>query len=287
MTTERPVRKRHTAQKILSALLILCAVSLLLSHFGLSVTRYDISSARLPEDFDGFRIVQLSDLHGMEFGKDNARLVQKVAFEKPDLIALTGDFLDEDRAEQELGELAALLPQLTAIAPVYFVSGNHDWASGELNQLSALLKKAGACYLRNEYIAVERGESRIVLCGAEDPNGWAGQIAPDDLCGEANAAYPDCFVLLLGHRNFWSAAYPDIAADLILCGHGHGGVIRLPFAGGVLGTEHNLFPEFDAGQFACGRGSMIVSRGLGGNGVLLPLRFGNTPEIVTVILHSA
>lgn len=284
--TEKPRKKHHILLNFLAALVIVCAASLLLSHFGLGVTHYDISSDRLPESFECFRIVQLSDLHGMEFGEGNARLVEKVAGEEPDLIALTGDFLDEGKTEEELRALAVLLPKLTAIAPVYFVSGNHDWASGALTELAALLEECGAAYLRNEYVTLARGGDRIVLCGAEDPNGWAGQIEPDALCAGANAAYPDSFVLLLAHRNYWAARYPDIDADLILCGHGHGGVIRLPVVGGLLGTEHNLFPKYDAGEFPLSRGSMVVSRGLGGNGVLLPPRFNNTPEIVTVILHS-
>jgi predicted MPP superfamily phosphohydrolase len=285
--TERKPKKHHIFLNLLAVLVILTAASLLLSHFGLTVTRYDVASPRLPESFEGFRIVQLSDLHGMEFGTDNTRLVEKVAAEAPDLIALTGDFLDEGRTEDELQRLSVLLPKLTAIAPVYFVSGNHDWASGALEELAALLERTGCTYLRNRYVTLTRGGESIVLAGVEDPNGWAGQIEPDALCAEADAACPGSFTLLLGHRNYWAARYGDIQADLILCGHSHGGVIRLPFAGGVLGTEHNLFPKYDAGEFPCGRGSVIISRGLGGNGVLLPPRFNNTPELVTVILHTA
>jgi predicted MPP superfamily phosphohydrolase len=284
MTGSAP-RKKHIGRKVLAALIAVCAALLLLSRYGLEVTRFDVSSPRLPRSFDGFRIVQLSDLHGAVFGRNNDRLVEKVAAEAPDLIALTGDFLDEGKAEKELPALGALIARLSAIAPVFYVTGNHDWASGRVEALAAAVEENGGTCLRNEAQVLTRGDGSIVLAGAEDPNGRADQIAPDALCAGLRAEHPDAFLLLLAHRNYWMARYPDLAADLVLCGHSHGGVIRLPGLGGLLGTEHNLLPEYDAGLFANGHYSMIVSRGLGSGG-LLP-RFLNTPQLVTIILHSA
>ncbi len=281
--TEKP--KRHIAIKLLAALLTVCAALLLLGRFGLAVSRFVIASPRLPQAFDGFRIVQLSDLHGSEFGRDNARLIEKVAGEDPDIIALTGDFLDEGRVAEELPELDALARGLARIAPVFFVSGNHDWASGAIEELAAVLEAAGVTYLRNEYLPLERNGERVILAGAEDPNGWADMETPEELVDIMSTEYPVEYKILLAHRNYWPEKYPELAVDIIFCGHAHGGIIRLPIVGGVVGTDATLFPEHVAGVYRQGQYALVVSRGLG-NSVPVP-RFGNTPEIVSVTLRNS
>jgi hypothetical protein len=275
-------RKKHIFIKMLAALIILCAALLLLGKYGLSVSRYELASDRLPESFDGFRIVQLSDLHGSEFGADNRRLVRAVAGENPDIIVLTGDFIDEDK--DELPEVDTLVRQLTGIAPVYFVSGNHDWASGGIEALADTLSSDGVTYLRNDYITLNQGTDSIILAGVEDPNGRADMMKPDELVDIINNESPGSYIVLLAHRNYWVEKYPDLQVDIIMCGHAHGGIIRIPGIGGLIGTNAGLLPEYDAGVFTSGRYRMVVSRGLG-NSVSAP-RFMNTPEIVTLILHT-
>ncbi|MEG1790326.1 MAG: metallophosphoesterase [Oscillospiraceae bacterium] len=276
--------KRHLGIKITAALIIICAALLLLGKYGLSVTHLEISSARLPSAFDGFRVVQLSDLHGSSFGRGNARLINAVAKETPDVIVLTGDFLDEGKADAELPELETLVASLLKLAPVCYVSGNHDWASGGLESLAELFERLGASYLRNEYIALERGGEHLVLAGVEDPNGHADMLKPDELVDIINSEQPDAYVMLLGHRNYWAEKYPDLQVDIIFCGHAHGGIVRLPGLGGLFGTDAKLLPRYEDGVFRSGRYDMIVSRGLG-NSVPLP-RFLNTPEIISVTLRE-
>jgi len=118
----------------------------------------------------------------------------------------------------------------------------------------------------------------------EDPNGYADQITPDALMVQANIDHPGSYILLLAHRNDFPARYPDLQCDVVFTGHGHGGVIRLPGIGGLVGTNLRLFPEYDAGVFPSGRYDMVVSRGLG-DAPLLP-RFLNNPEIVVVSLQK-
>ncbi|HBD86059.1 MAG TPA: phosphoesterase [Clostridiales bacterium] len=278
----RRKRAGHILIKLVAALLIICAALLLLGKYGLSVTRYTLSSDRLPDSFEGFRIVQLSDLHGSEFGADNKRLVRAVADESPDIIVMTGDFIGKN--QNYLPGLKILVDQLVTIAPVYFVSGNHDWASGEIEDLADMLANAGVTYLKNEYLPLTRGGESILLCGVEDPNGRADMIRPDELVDIINKDFPDSFVVLLGHRNYWITKYPELKVDIIFCGHSHGGIIRIPGVGGLLGTSGELLPRYDAGLFESGRYVMIVSRGLG-NSISVP-RFANTPEIVTLTLNK-
>lgn len=285
MSEARRARRRRPLRAALLLLLAaLMAFLLLNSKYSLTVTDYSLSYPSLTAEFDGFRIVQLSDLHGAEFGEGSSRLVAAVRAQSPDIIALTGDFLDEGKTDDELPRLRVLVSALSAIAPVYFVSGNHDWASGEIDALAETLEECGAVYLRNEYVEIWRGGASIVLCGVEDPNGFADMIKPDALVAGLRGEHPDSFALLLGHRNYWLERYPQLDIDLALCGHAHGGIVRLPFLGGVLGSNARLFPEYDAGLFH-GRYDLIVSRGLG-NSVPVP-RFLNVPEIVSVTLSRA
>lgn len=251
------------------------------SKYRLDVTEYTLSSAKLPEAFDGYRIVQLSDLHAMEFGEGNEKLIRQVERLSPDLIALTGDFIE---TAEDIPITKHLVEALTPIAPVYFCSGNHDWAGGGAPELRKAIEAAGGIYLGEDYALETRDGQSILIAGVEDPNSYADLIHPDVFMNTVAQAHPNTFTVLLGHRNDWVEQYPDLQADIILSGHGHGGIIRFPGIGGLLGTDHKFFPEYDAGLFPSGHYVMAVSRGLGSFD-RLP-RFWNRPEILCLTLHS-
>lgn len=280
--------KKHRGRGCLTALIILAliaaAAAFLIkdSRDDLEISRYEVASQKLPESFDGFKIVQLSDLHGAEFGEDGMELVDKVGSLEPDMIALTGDFVTD---EGDLAAVKKLAGRLTELCPVYFVSGNHEFGSGLAIKVRNILERAGVKYLSNEYLTINRGDDEILLGGVEDPLAYADMLSPDELAQKMNDAAPDAFKILLGHRNYWMTEYPELPVDLIFCGHAHGGLIRIPGVGGLIGTDRRLFPDFDAGQFNNGRYTLIVSRGLG-NSVPIPRVF-NRPEIVCVELSSA
>lgn len=280
--------KKHRGRGCLTALIILAliaaAAAFLIkdSRDDLEISRYEVKSQKLPESFDGFKIVQLSDLHGAEFGEDGMGLVEKVKELEPDIIALTGDFVTD---EGDLAAVEKLAARLVKLCPVYFVSGNHEFGSGLAVKVRNILERAGVKYLSNEYLTINRGDDEILLGGVEDPLAYADMLSPDELAQKMNDAAPDAFKILLGHRNYWMTEYPELPVDLIFCGHAHGGLIRIPGVGGLIGTDRRLFPDFDAGQFNNGRYTLIVSRGLG-NSVSIPRVF-NRPEIVCVELSSA
>ena len=280
--------KKHRGRGCLTALIILAliaaAAAFLIkdSRDDLEISRYEVKSQKLPESFDGFKIVQLSDLHGAEFGEDGMELVDKVGSLEPDMIALTGDFVTD---EGDLAAVEKLAARLVKLCPVYFVSGNHEFGSGLAVKVRNILERAGVKYLSNEYLTISRGEDGILLGGVEDPLAYADMLSPDELAQKMNDAAPDAFKILLGHRNYWMTEYPELPVDLIFCGHAHGGLIRIPGVGGLIGTDRRLFPDFDAGEYNNGRYTLIVSRGLG-NSVSIP-RIFNRPEIVCVELSSA
>ena len=280
--------KKHRGRGCLTALIILAliaaAAAFLIkdSREDLEISRYEVASQKLPESFDGFKIVQLSDLHGAEFGEDGMGLVEKVKELEPDIIALTGDFVTD---EGDLAAVEKLAARLVKLCPVYFVSGNHEFGSGLAVKVRNILERAGVKYLSNEYLTISRGEDEILLGGVEDPLAYADMLSPDELAQKMNDAAPDAFKILLGHRNYWMTEYPELPVDLIFCGHAHGGLICIPGVGGLIGTDRRLFPDFDAGEYNNGRYTLIVSRGLG-NSVSIP-RIFNRPEIVCVELSSA
>ena len=279
--------KKHRGRGCLTALIILAliaaAAAFLIkdSREDLEISRYEVKSQKLPESFDGFKIVQLSDLHGAEFGKDGMGLVEKVKELEPDIIALTGDFVTD---EGDLAAVKKLAGRLTELCPVYFVSGNHEFGSGLAVKVRNILERAGVKYLSNEYLTISRGEDGILLGGVEDPLAYADMLSPDELAQKMNDAAPDAFKILLGHRNYWMTEYPELPVDLIFCGHAHGGQIRLPFIGGLLAPEQGLFPKYTSGVHKLGAVTMVISRGLGNS--LFPFRIFNRPEVVCLQLKA-
>lgn len=282
--TNAPKRPRRHRLTILFVIAVLIFLLILDSRYRLVTTEYELSFGNLPDSFDGYRIVQLSDLHMRDFGE---KLPELVAGQEPDIIVLTGDFLNMRTYESkgsQTEKLRPILESIVKIAPCYFVSGNHEWASGEMTELTQLLTELKIRYLRNEFVLLEKEGESIVLAGVEDPNGPADMIKPDKFAQTITDSYPGKFKVLLAHRNDWMTKYPRLAVDVIFCGHAHGGIIRLPFFGGLLGTEMDFFPKYDEGVFNEGNYDMVLSRGLGGYSI--PPRILNNPEIVTVILKK-
>lgn len=282
MPRQRRPRRSHRLLKCL----ILCA-SLAgffwWSNHSLETQRFVFSSPRLPEGFEGCVIVQLSDLHGAEFGEGNQSLIGRVRALEPDYIFLTGDI--QDRYRQTPRSYSVELGRAMAgIAPTYFVTGNHEWAFQDVQELKRELEDVGVTVLSNEYVALERGGSRMLLAGIDDPNGRADQKTPEELAEGVRAAEGDAFWFLLAHRNnYFEKEYSYLGADLVISGHGHGGLIRLPFTDGLVSVERTFFPSYTAGFYEANGGKVFVSRGLGNSG--RTFRLFNRPEIVVLTLE--
>lgn len=280
----------HRHGRTLRRALWLVPAVALLAGFGWYENRtirtsvYRLESTRLPEAFSGLRIAQLSDLHGAVFGRENARLLAAVRGAEPDIIALTGDLADEYAPDDGLG---AFLRALCEIAPVFYVTGNHEWVMprAQRRALLALLDACGVVRLQNEYRLLRRGGESIVIAGVDDPNGPLDQKTPAQLMREVrDGAGEDAYVLMLAHRNDQLPLWAELGADTVLCGHGHGGIIRLPLLGPVFGTHYELFPDDAEGVYRQGGTAQVVSRGLG-QSRRIPFRLMNRPELTLVILE--
>ncbi|MGN0985428.1 MAG: metallophosphoesterase [Candidatus Enterenecus sp.] len=286
--TERGRRKRRVLLRLLIAAAVLAAGLLWFrwQQWGLMTTETQVELAALPEEFDGFRIVHLSDLHGHEYGEDSGELLSRVREQSPDLIVMTGDMIDQ---ESQMEMIPALAKGLAAIAPTYYVTGNHEWALGTaaVRELKSILEQCGVTVLSNQYVLLERNGGQMVLAGVDDPNGYADQKTPGELYAGIAADCPGLFTLLLAHRNDHFDQYAAAGYDLVLSGHGHGGIVRLPFTDGLLGTSRNFFPTWTAGVYTLGDSTLFVSRGLGSNTGPIPgFRLFNRPELAVVELKA-
>ncbi|EUJ30318.1 putative metallophosphoesterase ykuE [Listeria floridensis FSL S10-1187] len=263
----------------------------------LGVTSYEIYSEKIPRGFDGERYVQLSDLHSAVFGESNYKLIEAVENINPAGIFITGDLIHGDEPHHVA---LALVRKLLRTAPIYYVSGNHEWGSAFYPELFQSLEAAGVTILRNETIFLEKDQARIALAGVEDPAFMLPRPASitfrysreelepvlSEAINQAADGIPaDVFTILLAHRpEFWPL-YQEKRPDLVLSGHAHGGQVRLPFTEGLFSPGQGLMPKLTAGLHQAGSKKMIISRGLGNSSILVP-RVLNNPEIVEVTLRA-
>ena len=270
---------------LLAALAAAAGLFLWWQQTAIQTETISVSSPRLPAAFDGLRIALISDVHGARFGPDNGELLAAVAGLEPDLIAVTGDLVDRFRAD--LSGVETLARGLTAVAPTYYITGNHEWSlgTGAVRGLKELLTACGVTVLSNQYLTLEREGQTMALAGIDDPNGYADQKTLPQLMDELRGELGDPFVLLLAHRNDDYPLYERCGVDVTLCGHGHGGIVRLPFTDGLLDTDRTLFADHSAGLYQLDPGQLVVSRGLGNSGP--SLRVFNRPHLPLVVLHTA
>jgi uncharacterized protein len=264
-----------------AAVLLLVPAFLYWQNNSVTINEMKIVSGEIPGEFQGFKIVQLSDLHSKSFGKEQEKLIDKVIRSSPDIIVFTGDLVDQKKYDEHIS--MKLMTELTETAPVYFVSGNHEWWSGRFPALEEKLGTAGVTVLRNEALHIKMGSEKIVLAGIDDPAG--GQSTEESLNASLqNIPVNDTFTILLSHRPELFTLYAEHDADLIFSGHAHGGQVRIPLLGGLVAPDQGFLPEYDGGKYEIGGSQMIVNRGLGNS--IIPQRLFNRPEIIVVTLSS-
>ena len=274
------MRRRKTAV-LLVLTALLAAGFLLWGNCSLQTTETALVSSALPPAFDGLRIVELADLHGRVFGRGSRRLLAAVRRAEPDLICIDGDLFDE---YTDLAMLPPLLRGLCAIAPVYYVTGNHEWRVPGLRGILAQMRACGVTVLQDDWRVLRRGEDALIVAGTDDPCGPAERKTPAELIADIRAeAGEAAFLLLLAHRNDQLPQWSALGVQAVLAGHCHGGVVRLPFVGGLFGTDRRLFPAWDAGLYRQGETALYVSRGLGYTNV--HFRLFNRPEVAVIVLR--
>lgn len=267
----------HKKILILILIIIILIPFCLYQNKHLVITTYTYESEKLGADLDGYRIVQISDLHNAEFGKENKKLLETIRSCSPDIIVITGDLVDSNHTNVE--RAVTFVKEAVKIAPVYYVTGNHEyWLDpSENEQMMQGILAAGACDLDDEAVRIEKGDSSFMLAGLDD------QHLSDETLKNLLQEQKNELSIVLAHEPQYLQNYANAGADLVLTGHAHGGQIRLPFVGGIVAPDQGFLPEYTSGKYNRADTEMIVSRGLGNS--IIPVRLFNYPEVVCVELR--
>ena len=271
----------------LSILLIILMIWTIWGNTALELNKHAIKSSKIPREFDGFKIAQISDLHNAQMGDSNEKLLAMIKEADPDIIAITGDMIDSRRMDIQVA--LDFAKEAIKIAPCYYVNGNHELRVLEYEDLKEGLKEIGVIVLENEKTDITREGKILTIIGLSDPSLEARYIYTEE--GEILDLYlnklskkDDNYKILLSHRPEYFDLYCEAGIDIVLSGHAHGGQIRLPFAGGIIAPHQGFFPKYDGGLYEKDETNMIVSRGIGNS--LFPVRFNNRPEVVLIQLQA-
>lgn len=280
-------KKKFIMLSVVAAILFALVIWIVWGNSALELNTYTISSSRLPESFDSYRIAHVSDLHNAEMGNGNEKLLAMLREADPDLIAITGDLIDSRSTNVEIA--LQFVQEAVKIAPCYYVTGNHEARISEYEDLKKGLEEAGVIVLENARVEIQQDGEHITVLGVDDPS-----FQTDYLFGDAESVMNakltelhtdgDGYTILLSHRPELFDTYVESDMDLVLSGHAHGGQFRLPFIGGLVAPNQGLFPEYDAGLYTEENTNMIVSRGIGNS--ILPFRINNRPEVILIELQA-
>lgn len=282
------IEKRAKGQRILrrTGIWMLLILLFLAMAYGannrIEVTQYTYETDALPVSFNGFRIVHLTDLHNKVFAEENAGLMDELRSLKPDIIVLTGDFIDASN-HTNVDDALLFMRQIPEIAPTYYVYGNHEHylSKSVLSGFEKQIREYGVHFLSNETVQIESPTGQTFsLIGLDDKSLQANILRT--LADEA----PDDFQVLLAHEpQFLRDYYAESGVDLVFSGHTHAGQWRIPFTHqGLFAPDQGFLPEFSDGVYTEGDTTMYLSRGLGNSG--FPLRLFNHPEILCVTLQT-
>lgn len=253
------------------------------------VTEYEIRSKKLLKECT---LILLSDLHGKSYGTDSKVLLNKIDEIAPDVILAAGDIITADKSSR-YNKAAALLERLAVKYPLYYGLGNHEARLREdIQEFGDLyykyeerLHEAGIAPLINEAVLLMASNIRVLgLDIGKDcyRRFYKFPVERAYLVSMLGSPREDMFQILIAHNPDYFEEYEAWGADLVVSGHVHGGLIRLPYIGGIISPKLTFFPEYDGGIYTKGNCSMVVSRGLGTH--TLPIRIFNPGEMVVIHL---
>lgn len=260
---------------------LLLAAFLYWQDNGLMLTRMTYKGD-IPQAFEGYKILQVADLQNKVFGREQKPLLKKIRQSSPDMIVITGDLLDRHENRTDVDSAMEFIDAITDIAPIYFVSGNHEHQSGEWEVLLERLVASGVTVLENGKSIIEKEEDTITVLGLADKS--VNQYY-DKMLHTLMAGQEDSFNILLSHRPELFETYVQENIDLAFTGHAHGGQIIIPFLRqGIFAPHQGFFPKYTEGMHEKDGTVMVVSRGLGNSS--FPFRIFNRPELIEVTLTS-
>ena len=265
--------------------LVLLAIQLYVDNNVIEVSNYEVSFENLPKEFDETVLLHVSDLHSKLFGTDNEQLYEKIEEINPDYIMLTGDMVNA--SDTDFSVFYDFAEKVGAKYETYYIVGNHELAlsQNDLADIITTITGFGVKVLDNETITLVRNGETINLHGM-----WYNSRyyfneeftieVMNKIIGEENGG----FDILLTHNPKSFEVYADWGAEVILTGHVHGGMVRLPYFGAIFSPERTLFPKYSEGVYSVENSHMVVSRGLGRG--LTGFRLFNKPELAVIVLNS-
>jgi predicted MPP superfamily phosphohydrolase len=258
---------------------------------GFCVRRYEVTSDKIQNEM---KILFLSDLHGKVYGESNERLFRAVEKENADLILVGGDMLTRSKDETD-AVAVEFLKRLAEIKPVYIANGNHEQKMREnpdvygnrYENYKAELEEAGIIYLENESEELYIKGNVIKITGLELPVKCYTHfknvpLQVEEMEERVDSANASVYQILMAHTPVYAKEYKEWGADLSLSGHLHGGIIRLPFIGGIITPQVKFFPKYSGDMYKDGSHYSVVSRGLGTHTV--NLRYLNMAELVSIVM---
>lgn len=263
-------------KKIFVLILIILLSYIYYQVTDIKVNKVNIYSNKIPTD-SSIRILQISDIHNKNL--NNTGLIQYIKESNIDMVVLTGDIIDANT--KDFDYIYSFLDSLISINPnVYFVSGNHEWRNSNKDEFIDYLNNKKLINLNNSNEIFKKNNMKINVCGIDDPysNHEDTYLAFKDI----DLKY---FTILLSHSPNVLIKYEHIKSDLILCGHTHGGQIRVPLIGGIIAPGQGFFPKYDKGLYELGDdNSLYIDSGLGTS--TLPVRFLNKSQISLIVLQN-
>lgn len=268
-------------------IIVVFFIFLLIAFYnGLVVRNYTVKTNKLLNN-QSVRIVLISDLHSYVHGKNQSKIANKIRAQNPDIIALAGDIAD-DKVPIEGTKL--FLEAIKDISPIYYVTGNHEIGSGEVDNIKDVFRSFGVNVMESNYKEISINGIELIIAGVDDPqiirymrpqSNWYKEIYDafsniDNLPG---------YKILLSHRPEKVDFYSTLPFDLVLSGHSHGGQVRIPFIlNGLLAPHQGFFPRYAGGIYELENYTLVVSRGVSFN-LLLP-RIFNPPEVVVIDIKN-
>ena len=260
----------------------------------LDITKIKCKFDKLPHGFVGSRIMHISDLHNCNFDKKQQRLIELTKKLQPNYIFMTGDICDEHH--KKIDSVLYFLEGICDIAPIYYVTGNHEWCMKDKGAaLFQGVKRFGVHVLHDQMIELEKSGDCIQLIGIDDP--YCPRNGKIHECDRVRAEFylqelkrickklKKIFTVLLSHRPEFIDFYAKANIDLVFAGHAHGGLVRIPGIGGIIAPHQGWFPRYTEGIVKKGNTKMIISRGLGNSGLFF--RIHNNSEIILAVLDGS
>lgn len=293
-------RERQQKEKYMEYVIIgmVCAIILFFVIVNICdmnrfvVKEYVFTSDKVPKEF---KFAFLSDLHDKRYGPDNKKLLQAIEKASPAVLLVGGDMIVASPGEKN-ANAHSFMQKLSQKYTIYHGMGNHEYRSdlyreeyGNMyDEYSRPLLEQGVVFLRNQKVLLE--EYNVEVCGVEIDRKYYKRFTVRSmeasylkgLLGEKDEKH---YEILLAHNPDYFPQYANYGADLTLSGHEHGGLIRMPFLGGIASPAVRFFPKYDGGIFDIGKSKMVVSRGLGTH--TLPVRIFNPAELIIIRIVPA